>query len=318
MIITINLLFTAVIFSQKNGTHAVELGTVDWLRNFDEAIVESSNKDKDVLILFQEVPGCSTCRNYGQDVLSHPLMVDAIENLFIPLAIHNNKGGEDKKILEKYNEPTWNNPVVRIVNANGIDIVDRVNRNYSSLGLLMAMISALKSSKKEVPEYLKILEQELLAESKNIEEKTYSMCCFWSGEKHLGKLDGVVGTEAGFEGGKEVVKVLFDPNVLSESDLTEHAATAKCSPLNTKGKFQFSEKDTKYQLQHSNFKYLPLSELQRTKINSALGSGEDAKKYLSPTQLKWFYKLPELSNHRKELYKCNLKEAWYLMLEIAG
>ena len=47
------------------------------------------------MLLFQEVPGCSTCRNYGHNVLSHPLMVEAIESLFVPLAIFNNKEGKE-------------------------------------------------------------------------------------------------------------------------------------------------------------------------------------------------------------------------------
>ena len=70
-----------------------ELGKVQWYRDYDEALSIAKQEDKNVLILFQEVPGCATCRNYGHNVLSHPLMVEAIENLFVPLAIFNNKGG---------------------------------------------------------------------------------------------------------------------------------------------------------------------------------------------------------------------------------
>ena len=71
--------------------------------------------DKALAVAAKEVPGCSTCRNYEHTVLSHPLMVEAIESLFVPLAIFNNKGGKYKKILGQYGEPSWNNPDVRIV-----------------------------------------------------------------------------------------------------------------------------------------------------------------------------------------------------------
>ena len=65
----------------------VELGDVHWMRNYDEAVAESKRQCKPILILFQEVPGCQTCRQYGSEVLTHPLIVEAIETHFIPLAI---------------------------------------------------------------------------------------------------------------------------------------------------------------------------------------------------------------------------------------
>ena len=74
---------------------------VSWYRDYETALELSEKHDKPVLILFQEVPGCATCRNYGHDVLSNPLMTEAIENEFIPLAIFNNKGGDDAKVLKK-------------------------------------------------------------------------------------------------------------------------------------------------------------------------------------------------------------------------
>ena len=104
----------------------VELGAISWYRDYDEALAASKAQHKPVLILFQEVPGCATCRNYGNKVLSHPLLSEAIENEFIPLAIFNNKGGKDAAVLKKYREPSWNNPVVRIVNASGENLVNRI------------------------------------------------------------------------------------------------------------------------------------------------------------------------------------------------
>ena len=160
------------------------------------------------MLLFQEVPGFSTCRNYGHNVLSHPLMVEAIESLFVPLAIFNNKGGKDKKILDQYGEPSWNNPVVRIVDEQGKDVVKRIGNDYSAITLCKRMIAALLKNKKEVPEYLTLLRQELdRLVSSNIKEKTFKMYCFWSGEKALGALDGVLSTQAGFSNHSEVVRV---------------------------------------------------------------------------------------------------------------
>ncbi|MEP2969984.1 MAG: thioredoxin family (seleno)protein, partial [Nonlabens ulvanivorans] len=48
-----------------------ELGAISWYRDYSTALQLSKEYNKPVLILFQEVPGCATCRNYGHDVLSN-------------------------------------------------------------------------------------------------------------------------------------------------------------------------------------------------------------------------------------------------------
>ena len=110
----------------ENGNHE-ELGKVIWERDFEKGLVKSKIENKPVFLLFQEVPGCSTCRNYGNNVLSHPQIVEAIETLFVPVAIFNNKKGKDAAVLKMYNEPSWNNPVVRIVDTEKKNIVNRVS-----------------------------------------------------------------------------------------------------------------------------------------------------------------------------------------------
>ena len=104
------------------------------------------------------------------------------------LAIFNNKGGKYKKILDQYAEPSWNNPVVRIEDERVKDVVKRVGKDYSTLTLCEKMIASLLKSKKEVPEYLTLLEQELdRLVSTKIKEKTFKVYCFWS-RKSFGSL----------------------------------------------------------------------------------------------------------------------------------
>ena len=138
-----------------------ELGKVNWLRNMEKAQAQSVKEQKPILILFQEVPGCATCQRYGNGPLSHPLIVEAIETLFVPLAIYNNKGGDDRKVLDSFGEPSWNNPVVRIVNAEKEDIIPRLGGNYSPLGLVNSMLLALDASNRVSPRYLQLLGEEL-------------------------------------------------------------------------------------------------------------------------------------------------------------
>lgn len=287
-----------------------ELGTVSWYRNYNEAITQAAKANKSVLILFQEIPGCATCRNYGEEVLSDPLLTEMIQNEFIPLAIYNNKSGPDKEILKKFNEPAWNNPVVRIVDSNGKDIVSRVNGNYTALGLHKAMIRALQITKKKIPGYASLLGEELTADKlTGTKVAYYSMYCFWTGEKELGSVTGVLNTEAGFMKGHEVVKVEYDPIVTPIQALDAFAKQNKFTPLKADNSYRSAQSDEDYYLQHSKFKYLPLSLLQRTKINSALGRGIDPMQFLSPKQVAW-YKEAQGSKENALVSNKPFKSAW--------
>ncbi|MEM7551993.1 MAG: VPGUxxT family thioredoxin-like (seleno)protein, type 2 [Bacteroidota bacterium] len=312
------LLSSYVLFTVPSGltykertnpeTQSEELGAVSWYRNYKTATQASAEKGKPILILFQEVPGCATCRNYGNNVLRNPLMVEAIEDLFIPLVIFNNKGGEDRITLNQFNEPSWNNPVVRIVDEEGGNLVKRVAGNYSAKGLYKAMQTALINQNQLIPEYFNLLGKELSA-SNNLKEDYYKMYCFWSGEKHLGAKDGVIKTESGFMNGYEVVKVTYDENEIDKGALTSYAKKGNILPISEDG-YRFSGKDHLFYLKRTNYQYLPLSDLQKTKINSALGSGFRAEKYLSPKQLEWLKELNNPSTERKTLWDQDIASAW--------
>ena len=49
------MLFSSFAYAQDHS-QAIELGKVDWLRDFDKAIAQSKKTGKPVFILFQEVP----------------------------------------------------------------------------------------------------------------------------------------------------------------------------------------------------------------------------------------------------------------------
>lgn len=308
--------FQSQSFCQKKTNplnQSVELGKVHWYRDYMEAIADGKKEKRDIVLLFQEVPGCSTCRNYGHNVLSHPLMVEALENTFIPLVIFNNKGGEDRNILKKFKEPSWNNPVVRIIDTNGKNLVKRISNDYSALALIKRMKETLKKRKKNIPIYMDLLEQELSSfDTQKYEQTTYEMYCFWNGEKQLGKIDGVLNVESGFYNTSEVVKTTYNPELLSKSKLDSLAKEKGFKPLNSIEKFRLSPNDLHYYLQHSDYRFIPLTDLQKTKINSTLGDNKSAEKYLSPQQLKWLHSI-----RSKELKKDlsfssrDFKDAWY-------
>jgi len=162
-----------------------ELGNVNWHRSYDKAINSAKAQNTPVFILFQEVPGCATCKNYGNNLLTHPHIVEAIETYFTPLAIYNNKQGSDADILRKFNEPSWNNPVARIIDPNSeSDLVKRLNGRYDMESLVSFVSKGIIESGSLIPEYFDLLYQEVAV--KDVRETHLSMYCFWSGESPEG------------------------------------------------------------------------------------------------------------------------------------
>lgn len=278
--VLILLLFPFALAAQKNP---VELGHVRWLRSMDEAQAKSKSENKPILILFQEIPGCQTCKSYGSDVLTQPLIVEAIETHFIPLAIYNNKDGADAAVLKKYNEPAWNNPVVRAVDLYGKDIAVRLSGNYSAAGLASWMTQVLIKNKGRAPQYLQLLSDELTAQNRRTMTQTYAMYCFWTGEALFGKLNGVIKTTAGFQDGKEVVTVVYDPSIITLAQLNEVASHNKCQ-IAAGGSFR-PDATPKYYLSNSKYKKIEMLEIQKCRVNAALGEGTNPDVFLSPRQI---------------------------------
>ena len=294
----------------------VELGEVEWIRNFDEATTKAKKLNKPLLVLFQEVPGCSTSSGYGKNVLSHPLIVEAIETLFVPAAIYNNNKGEDERVLESFGEPSWNNPVVRIMTPELKELVSRLSGDYTKAGLVGAMITALESNNKTVPPYLSLLAQELNVKSGSRERAVFAMHCFWIGEGKLANIKGVISTKPGFMGGYEVVELEFNPEIVSFEDLVKkgklnnvasHIFTVNSGQsvvakdivgegsVSPRSSFR-ADSRPKYYLSGTLYRYVPMTNLQIARVNASLGSLRSPDSFLSPRQLE-LYKYIE--NHQE-------------------
>lgn len=206
--------------------HAEEAGTVHWGRILETALASSGQTGKPVFALFQEIPGCAGCRQFGHEVMSHPLVVEAVEAEFIPLLIHNNKGGRDLEVLQRFGEPAWNYQVVRFFNSQAEDIIPRKDQVWDTGGIAERMVTALTQVRHPVPTYLKLLAAE---QSPRLKEAVFAMYCFWTGEMELGRIEGVITTEAGFMGGHEVTRVKYDPAVITLPALIAAAEKVKCA-----------------------------------------------------------------------------------------
>ncbi|WP_417443896.1 VPGUxxT family thioredoxin-like (seleno)protein, type 2 [Joostella sp.] len=288
----------------------VELGKVSWFRDYNEALQESKSTGKPIFMLFQEVPGCSTCVNYGNQVLSFPLMVEAIENSFVPLAIYNNKGGKDKEILERYKEPSWNNPVVHFINSSGDDIIPKVANTYHPISIYNAMLNALETAQKEIPAYVKVLGYDLVHKYGATKEAVYTMSCFWTGESVLGRHPGVLVTDPGWIGSYEVVKVLYNPEMVTKEELDGYASKRHIKTFSKSDAYK-TDRDPQYYLKNSYFRYMPLSMVQRTKVNAAIADNEDPSIYLSPKQLEQYNELKKSGGlPSAELYSLPFETLW--------
>ncbi|WP_395740126.1 VPGUxxT family thioredoxin-like (seleno)protein, type 2 [Prosthecobacter sp.] len=225
-VLALALMLPSLSFSAGTTEHAEEAGAVHWGRILDTALASSAQTGKPVFALFQEIPGCAGCRQFGREVMSHPLIVEAVETEFIPLLIHNNKPGRDTEVLQRFGEPAWNYQVVRFFNAQAQDIISRKDQVWDAGGIAERMVAALTEAKRPVPAYLKLLAAE---HSPRLKQAVLAMYCFWTGEMELGRIDGVITTEAGFMDGKEVTLVRYDPQLISLPQLIAAAEKVECA-----------------------------------------------------------------------------------------
>lgn len=306
-ILSITVVVVCAFFPDVAADSPRELGKIKWMRDFPKAQQLAKKENKPLMVLFDEVPGCATCVNFGQGPLQHPVVVAAAQSEFIPVVVYNNHQGKDAKILRKFGEPSWNNPVIRFLNHQEKDLIPR-RQKYSSEFLITQIVNALKAADKKIPLYLQLALEEY--QSKNLQKATFAMYCYWSGESKLAGVEGVKYTVAGHLQGYEVVDVYFNPQVVKYDTLVKRAKNLGCSSrvfartpqqldaaqkivgsnavYNAEKSVVASARDQKYQLRRfPQYYYLPLTHRQVTLLNHALVNGKnDYLKYLSPLQIK--------------------------------
>jgi hypothetical protein len=278
-----------------------EAGKVHWGRILETALASSAQTGKPVFALFQEIPGCAGCKQFGRDVMSNPLLVEAVENEFTPLLIHNNKGGRDAEVMQRFGEPAWNYQVVRFLNDQAEDIIPRKDQVWDAGGIAERMIATLTQAKRPVPAYLTLLAAE---HSPRLKQAVFAMYCFWTGEMALGQIEGVITTEAGFMAGHEVTLVNYDPAVISLPQLITAAEKVECAnavsvhatdlPAAKTARLKIGTisgyrtapvSDQKKQISGTPAEKLTLSPAQATKVNAWIRSdAAKAASFLTPSQ----------------------------------
>ena len=227
-----------------------------------------------------------------------------METLFVPLAV-NNRTGKDAGMLERYDEPSFNFPVVRFFAPGGEELIPREDGVWSGGALTARLAAALNVAGTETPAWLWLAYEELRTEP--LERAVFAMHCFWKGEAVLGIQPGVRGTRVGWLDGREVVEVRFDPQVLSYEALVGIANGLRCADrvyatteeqlataaesvgerarLERGSPRDAKPSDRKFHLQRSPLNVVPLTPLQATRANGMLEAGEDVRQILSPRQV---------------------------------
>ncbi len=159
--------------------------------------------------------------------MTNPIVKATAENHFVPVMIVNNKGGYDSKVLKKFREPAWNYQVMRFIDGDEKDIIPRKDQVWETLPFLQRMKQTLEKEKKPVPKYLDLAISEM--DTKNHKTIAIAQYCYWTGEAKLGRIEGVVSTEAGWFGGHEVTKLTYDSKVLEIKDLLTQAKALECA-----------------------------------------------------------------------------------------
>ena len=185
--------------------------------------------------------------------------------------------------------------------GQGKDLIPRKDKVWTTGPLVERMILALQSSGRKVPAYLSLAESE---HSSRLMTAAFEMFCFWTGEMKLGRIEGVVTTEAGFIKGREVTRLRYDPSTISLAMLAAEALKADCartvylppsdgksladSPLTVKALGSFRpapDSDQKKQLAGIRLSELRLTPAQLTKLNAWMPVDRArALSFLSPAQ----------------------------------
>jgi hypothetical protein len=315
--------------------------------SFQLALEESRHTGKPVLLIFQATNGAPDAVAMGTSVLSHPLLIEAAESLFIPVFVDiTGTSPDDVQLLARYHENRHHDTVVRIVNCKGNDLAVKLEGSRCSVGnIARAMRDVLDRKSSEVPNYLRLLEEERRAlvdvPSKAV-RTTAKVIVFTTkatknAEISFAELNGVIAVECGKLTGRRAVKVTYDPEVIDCKAVFLHALfhvyvesvywtdhQQKISVqsqllkvddppfLDELGATPFSRgKDPKHFLRTTLLRYVPLTSLQALKANLAVSKDQLnlVDDLLSPRQLT-ILKAVETRRPRKETIDVSISDAW--------
>lgn len=252
-----------------------------------------------------------------KDLFSHPLIVEALDSLFITVASKE----QDSECLSIHLEGESCSSLIRITNHTGSDLVPPICIFSATEWLIVdALVQSLEKLERNVPQYLRLLSDEFLQKERS-HQVIITVYDPVLAEVDFAGMQGTIQTEAGYlENREKAVKVVFDPEMLRINLLARYVfAMANCtgkvfcqtneermavkveaarstdqgcgkiadpiSDLIDQVKFM-SSYELKANLRRTPMRFVPLTDLQCTKANRLIYQGKfhEATHLLSPRQ----------------------------------
>jgi hypothetical protein len=194
-----------------------ETATIPWLDDLDCALAQSKASGQPVLALFHDTPDCADCRSLWNDLSSHPLLAEAAADACVVLRLNPHQA-------QRF---TTARAPLMFLNVAGQPLLPPPSHPYVSHRLALRMQHALHAAHRPVPRDLQALamEQEVAKHKRS----AFAMFCYWIGEYALGKIEGVISTEAGWLEGHEVTLVTSHQDHLTLPQLAHQAAEVTCA-----------------------------------------------------------------------------------------
>ncbi len=249
--------------------------------------------------------------DFGRGPLSQPLLVEAFDDEFVPLLVFNNKEGRDAELLARFREPSWNNPVMRFLAADGSDVLARRDGIWSTPAVAARLVEALAAAKRPVPAWLTGVAQELGARRATA---LFTLYCYWEGEALLGGMEGVLATTAvdlpaaatGSGKAEEALQIEYDAAQVTHAQLAAAWKTLRCADRDLSGDAKAlaaavpaKPSDRKHALRATPWWRLPMTPRQQCRANSAAAAGKDPLAELTPRQQRLARRLADASDHAR-------------------
>lgn len=172
--------------------------------------------------------------------------------------------------------------MIYLLGPDGVSLIPKLANRYDPLTVHAKVVAALEALGRKVPDYLRLLRDDLLTDYGLARTANIETPCFWSGETSLAQHPAILNTEAGWIGNEEVVRIAYDP---ARADMAALASFAETEGFDVGKPTGFRpDKVPQYYLSKSGFAHLPLSRAQRTRINLAIPYTDWPERFLSPRQ----------------------------------
>ena len=130
--------------------------------------------------------------------------------------------------------------------------------------------------------------------------------------------------------GREVVEVHYDPSIITFQNLLKTAkdkgaassvfsdddkdvSIAKMTGTSVQGLGKFKDdREPKYYTSRTLYQFLPMTEVQASRVNSAIGKNQDPKEFLSPRQINI---LKEIVRQEGEGYSSSIQKDFVIAMK---